>query len=180
MGWLGGVSMEAGGRCDLEVGDLPGAVGEALIDAGVAVGTLQLLAVGGALNLGQGGDDGDVADELDFELGGIEAGEDKLAVSHVVELLRFGEDLSGGGDAEVVVGEELVHGGDVVGKGGGLPLFLEFDDLFPLQMLVLVVRMRHLRRDERGRHTEESGEEQGCNSHWESADRWKEHGCTGC
>lgn len=180
MGWLRGVRMEAGGGCDLEVGDLPGAVGEALVDAGVAVGSLELLSVGGALDMGEGGDDGDVADELDFELGGIETGEDKLAVSHVVELLSFGEDFAGGGDAEVVVGEELVHGGDVVGEGGRLPLFLEFDDLFPLQMLALMVWMRRLRRDKHGRHPEESGEEQRCNSHWESADRWREHGCTGC
>lgn len=172
--------MEAGGGCDLEVGDLPGAVGEALIDTGVAVGAVELLSVGCSLDLGEGGDDGDVADELDFEFGDIQPGKDELAVSHVVELLGFGEDFSGGGDAEVVVGEELVHGGDVVGKGGGLPLFLEFDDLFPLEMLVLVVGMRHLRGDERGRHPEESGEEQRCNSHWETADRWREHGCTGC
>ena len=172
--------MEAGGGSDLEVSDLPGAVGEALVDAGVTVGSLKLLSVGGSFDVCEGGDDGDVADELDFKLGDVELREGELAVSHVVELLRFGEDFSGGGDAEVVVGEELVHGGDVVGQGGGLPLFLEFDDLFPLQMFALVARMRRLRRDERGRHTEESGEEQRCNSHWESAERWREHGCTGC
>ena len=72
-------------------------------------------------------------------LGDIELGDDELAVAHAIELLGLGEDLAGGGDAEVVVGEELVHGGNVVGEGGLLPFVLERDDLGAFGALVLTV-----------------------------------------
>ena len=124
---------------------------------------------------GQAGDDGDVADELDLGLGDIEAGDGELAVAHAVELLGLGEDLAGGGDAEVVLGEQAVHGGDVVGDEGAAPLALEADDLGAFGALVLVM-VAALRGGVRKGRCEEGYGQSGKHPGWQPA----QHRRTGC
>ena len=98
---------EVGGDArGFEVGDLPEAAGEPLVDASVAELAVEGFAVGGAFELCAGGDDGDLADELDFEVGGFEAGDDEAACAHVVELLGLVPLLFEGLD--LVVHEVLV------------------------------------------------------------------------
>src|SRR5665213_2774516 len=141
---------------------------------------MQWLAIGGAFDLGEAGHDRYVANQLDLEFGGIEPGDDELAVAHVVELLCLGEDFAGGGDAEIVVGEELVHGRNVVSQCCCAPLILELDDLLALHVLsVAMRRMRHLREDGYRRRNEERGEQKSRNAHRESAQPETEHECTG-
>jgi len=131
---------------DFKVRDLPDAAGQMLVDAGVAVAAVERVIVGEALDVGQRSDDGYLTAQLDVEVGEVEAGNGGGAGAHTVELLGLGEDVAVGGDAEVVVGEKLVHCDDVVGELGGAPLAFERDDLVVGDMfvvLVVAVMLRH-------------------------------------
>jgi hypothetical protein len=170
-----GEATAAVGGSDFEVGDSPYAASQALVDAGVAVGAVEGFVVGSAFDLGQAGDDGDVADELDAGVVDVEPGKFELAIAHVIELLGLGEDLAAGVDAEVVVGEQLIHGGNVVGESRLLPFMLEGDDLGALDMLVFAVPTI-LRGGERKGGHQERGRDHNQHAHWHPA----QHGRTGC
>ena len=127
---------------DFKVGDLPAVVGQVLIDAGVAIAAVQGTVIVETLDVSQRGDDRYLTTELDVEVGEVEAGDGDSAGAHTVELLGLGEDVAVGSDAEIVVGEELVHGDDVVRKLGSAPLVLECDDLVVCRVLVVTVMLR--------------------------------------
>lgn len=87
----------------LEVGDLPDAGGEALIDPGIEEFALDVRSVVAAVDIDTRGDDGDGADNLDFLVADIELGDVEAVVAGPVELHGLGVDLTGPGDADVVV-----------------------------------------------------------------------------
>ena len=68
----------------------------------------------------------------------VETSEGDLVHAHAIKLLGFRVHLAGDGDADVVVGEELVHGGDVTGELGLAPLLFEGLDLLLGSVLFLV------------------------------------------
>jgi len=60
------IVLSVGDSRGLKVGDLPGAGGSALVDAGVAVGAGDIAAFAGCINFCAGCDDCDRSDNLDF------------------------------------------------------------------------------------------------------------------
>lgn len=115
-------SGNAGG---LKAGDLPDPGGEPLVDAGVTKGSIDRYAIVGPLNLGTRGDDGDGANQFDLALDEIETGQGDLVGAHPVKLLGFRADLAGDGNADVVVREEFIHGGNVAAELSQPPLLLK-------------------------------------------------------
>lgn len=137
-----GAGVGSGNTCGGEAGDLPGAVGKALVDAGVSKAAGEGLAIHRARDLRERIYDGHLADELDLDVGNIKLGEGDGAALHAVQLLGFGDDLAVGGGAEEVVGKQLVHGGNVVAELGLAPLVLERFNLpahHPFGIFVLMV-----------------------------------------
>jgi hypothetical protein len=114
----------------LKAGDLPAVVGDALIDACVAEAAVQRATVICAVHLRERGDDGGMlADEFDLDVGDIKRRDGEGVGAHAVKLLRLGDDLTAGGDAQVVVRQQVIHRVDIIREGSLLPLRLKRFDL---------------------------------------------------
>src|SRR6202034_200080 len=125
----GGIGWTWAVRCwnarGLKVGDAPGIAGKPLVHAGIAEAAGERLAIRYSIDLGKRGDNGHLANQLNLLLGHVHRVESQRAIAHAVEELLLGATLAVGGDAEKIVGEQLVHGGDIASQLRAAPLPLK-------------------------------------------------------
>src|SRR5262249_12738882 len=80
-------------------------------------------------------------DQLYLSISEIELGECNLVKTHPVQLLSLGIHLTGHRDAYVVVGEKLIHDGNVANQLSLTPLLFQSFNLTFGVMLFLVERL---------------------------------------
>jgi len=117
-----------------------------LVNAGIAEAAGERLAIRHSVDLGERGDDGHLADQLNLLLGYIHRIESQRAIAHPIEKLLLGANFAVGGNAEEIVGEELVHGGDIASELRTAPLLLKRLNMIALNALGVAFGMVGLSR----------------------------------
>ena len=96
-----------------------------MINPRVAVGAFHGSPFVGPLHLGARGHDRDRADEFHLAIAQIELRQRNLMHPHAIQLLAFGIHLAGHRDSDVIVREELIHGGYIARELRLAPLLFE-------------------------------------------------------
>jgi len=175
-GSVGGLIRDAwtANTSDLKVRDLPGPAGQVLVNAGVTETSVEANTIACPSGPCQRVHNGDLADKLDFDVGKLKAGKGKRPGAHPVELLRFGQHVAAGANAEVVVRKQLVHRRDIVIELRGAPLLFKRQDLFA--GLALVMGFGRDRRQGQ-QHDKRGHQEKGHTGWTNGATRHRRTGC---